>query len=72
LKLFLLKLIETSYHKLQFKMHIEFVLDLKAKTNQENYLVYLIYPQQVPSNCLKVYNSINIEYILFQCLLTFN
>jgi hypothetical protein len=41
LKLFLLKLIETSYHKLQFKMHIEFVLDLKAKTNQENYLVYL-------------------------------
>ena len=72
MKLFLLKLIETSYHKLQFKMHIEFVLDLKAKTNQENYLVYLIYPQQVPLNCLKVYNSINIEYILFQCLLTFN
>jgi hypothetical protein len=53
-------------------MHIEFVLDLKAKTNQENYLVYLIYPHQVPSNCLKVYNSINIEYILFQCLLPFN
>jgi hypothetical protein len=71
LKLFLLKLIETSYHKLQFKMHIEFVLDLKAKTNQENYLVYLIYPHQVPSNCLKVYNSINIELYIISMLIDF-
>jgi len=71
LKLFLLKLIETSYHKLQFKMHIELFLDLKAKTNQENYLVYLIYPHQVPSIFLKVYKSINIELYIISMLIDF-
>lgn len=52
-------------------MHIELFLDLKAKTNQENYLVYLIYPHQVPSIFLKVYKSINIELYIISMLIDF-